>query len=143
GNGGGLKDQTGTIDVATGRDVLFRAGSTTDDGVIENGSGDIHIRAGGSGKLGVDPHLRGNAAIRTRGVVGTDALGQTTVSDGGDITIEAGGDVDAGVGNRWLEPGPVLSADGYRELATAIGLPDDYVPPNFDPIPVVRDGILG
>jgi len=143
GNGGGLKDQRGAIDVAAGRDVLFKAGSTTDDGVIENGSGDIHVRAGGSVRLGVDPNLRGNAAIRTRGVVGTDAQGQTTVTDGGDITIEAGGDVDAGVGNRWLEPGPDLSPDGYRERAAAIGIPDDYVPPNFDPMPVVRDGILG
>src|SRR4029453_17991492 len=72
-----------------------------------------------------------------------DEQGQTTIRDGGSITIEAGGDVDAGVGNRWLEPGPNLSPQGYRDLAKEVGLPEDFEPPDFDPMPVVREGILG
>ena len=143
GNGGGLRNRRGKIDVATGGDVRFRAGSTTRDGVIENGSGDIHVRAGGSVRLVEDPNVRGNAAIRTRGIEGTDANGQTTVGDGGSIVIEAGGDVDAGIGNRWLEPGPNLSPQGYRDLAAELGLSPDFEPPDFDALPVVRDGILG
>ncbi len=88
-------------------------------------------------------NTRGNAAIRTRGVLGTDSQGQTTVTDGGSIVIQAGRDVDAGVGNRWLEPGPNLSPEGYLGFAEELGLPPDFVPPDFDPLPVVRNGILG
>jgi filamentous hemagglutinin family protein len=143
GNGGGLKNQTGAIDVAVGRDVRFRAGSETEDGVIENGSGDIAITAGRDVLLVENVNTRGNAAIRTRGVLRTDSQGQTTVTDGGSIVIQAGRDVDAGVGNRWLEPGPNLSPEGYLGFAEELGLPSDFVPPDFDPLPVVRNGILG
>lgn len=143
GNGGGLKNERGAIDVAAGRDVRFRAGSQTQDGVIENGSGDVRVRAGRDVLLVEDASVRGNAAIRTRGVIGTDAQGRTTVSRGGSVVVEAGRDVDAGVGNRWLEPGSNLSPAGYRELARELGLPDDFAIPDFDPIPVVREGILG
>ena len=143
GNGGGLKNQTGAIDVAVGRDVLFRAGSETEDGVIENGSGDISVTAGRDVLLVENVNTRGNAAIRTRGVLGTDGEGQTTVTDGGNIVIQAGRDVDAGIGNRWLEPGTNLSPAAYIEFGAELGFPPDFVPPNFDPLPVVRDGILG
>jgi hypothetical protein len=146
GDGGGLEDVTGKIDVQVGRDVKFRAGSQTNDGVIQNGSGDISIAAGGSVLLGEGPLVQGNAAIRTVGVMGTDGQGNTTISDGGSITIQAGGDVDAGIGDRWLEPGPSFNK---QSLLTAIGdptqfgLPADYVPPDYDPMPVVQQGILG
>jgi len=150
GNGGGLRDQRGEIDVVAGRDVRFRAGSASADGVIENGSGDIHVRAGGSVKLVEDPNVHGNAAIRTRGIAGTDAQGRPTTSEGGDIVIEAGGDVDAGVGNRWVEPGLNLSPAEYRASYEGIvadnpdlGLPPLGDVPDFDPLPVVSQGILG
>jgi len=153
GNGGGLKDQTGQIDIAIGGDLSFRARRDVDesgnpiDGVIENGSGDISIVAGGSVDLVESPNTSGNAAIRTRGVAGTDAQSQTTISNGGSITIQAGGDVDAGVGNRWLEPGPNFTpqeyADQVAQLPADLAPPPGYAPPSFDPMPVVRAGILG
>jgi len=153
GNGGGLKDETGQIDIAIGGDLSFRARRDVDstgqpiEGVIENGSGDISIVAAGSIHLAESPNTSGNAAIRTRGVAGTDALGQTTISDGGSIFIQVGGDVDAGVGNRWLEPGPPFTAADYADLVSQLppdaGPPPGYAPPNFDPMPVVRQGILG
>lgn len=149
GNGGGLKNKTGAIDVAVGRDVRFRAGSQTQDGVIENGSGRIDVKAGRDVLL-VDGTARGNAAIRTRGVVGTDAQGRPTVSNGGSISIQARRDIDAGVGNRWVEPGLNLTPAAYRQAYLQLvaenpelGLPPDVFASEFDPMPVVADGILG
>jgi filamentous hemagglutinin family protein len=150
GNGGGLKNETGGIDVAVGRDVLFRADSQTQDGVIENGSGRIQVSAGRDVLLVESAASRGNAAIRTRGVRGTNAQGQTTISNGGSIVIQAGRDVDSGLGNRWLEPGlnvtPEAYRRAYRELVAEnpdLGLPPDVVASVFDRMPVVADGILG
>ena len=153
GNGGGLKNQTGAIDVAVGRDVQFRAGSETQDGVIENGSGDIAVTAGRDVSLVENSSTRGNAAIRTRGVLGTDAQGRTTVSDGGSIVIQAGRDVDAGVGNRWLEPGLNLSPAEYRKAYLdlraqvlenpGLELPPEVFASEFDAMPVASEGILG
>jgi len=126
GNGGGLIDQVGSIDVQAGRDVRFSAGSKTTDGVIQNGSGNIRVVAGRSVILTGSAGAQGNAAIRTRGVRGVDAEGNPTQSDGGSVFVQAlTGDVDAGIGNRWLQPGP-LSTD-----------------PGFDVMPVVSQGILG
>lgn len=127
GNGGGLVNRTGDVDVVAGRDVRFTASSTTRDGVIENGSGDIRVVAGRtislSGAQGVD----GNAAIRSRGIVDDSDPDRVTRTDGGSILVHAiEGDVDAGVGNRWLSPGPASSSN-----------------PAADPLPVVRRGILG
>ncbi|HTF36167.1 MAG TPA: filamentous hemagglutinin N-terminal domain-containing protein [Myxococcota bacterium] len=123
GSGGGLRDQTGKIDVQAGRDVRFAAGKTQDS-VIENGSGSIRVVAGGSVILNAEGD--GNAAIRTRGIQDPNNPGQVTRTDGGSILVWAQtGDVDAGNANRWLQPGP------------------DVKNATFDILPVVADGILG
>jgi len=131
GTGGGLKDQTGNIDVEAGRNVSFAAGQTPQDpdSVIETGSGSIRVVAGNSalrpgGQAG-SVILSGNAAIRT--------------TDGGSIVVWAqsdakgkGGNVDAGNANRWIQPGPAVATRGCGDAA---GCPDI--------MPVVADGILG
>src|SRR5262245_28795381 len=160
-----LSNVRGDIDVEVGDSVLFRARQhSARDTVIENGSGDIRITAQNDVRLqpvpapvgAIDPDaaFRGDAAIRTRGVTGTDASGNTTISDGGSITIWAkDGSVDAGLGNRWLEPGPYFGPDD--PFLRLLGFPPA---PDFDGMPVVRaatgdptdfssaafeDGILG
>ncbi len=135
GSGGGLKDVHGNIDVEAGRDVLFHATSQARDSVIENGSGSIRVVAGDSVRLRT-PGDVGNAAIRTRGVK-DDPDFPTTQSRSGDILVYAkNGDVDAGVANRWVQPGPNYGP----EEAAKFGTPDL---PAFDALPVARDGILG
>jgi filamentous hemagglutinin family protein len=137
GTSGGLENVTGRIDVKAGRDVLFVATNQTSDSVIQNGSGPISVVAGGSVRLRSTPQDVGNAAIRTIGVSGTDAAGHATQANGGDILVVAQtGDVDAGVGNRWVEPGPAYSPADL----TSIGQPK---PPPFDVMPVVASHILG
>lgn len=127
GNGGGLVNRTGDVDVVAGRDVRFTAASQTRDGVIENGSGDIRVVAGRTVSLYGGQGVDGNAAIRTRGLVDATDPHRVTRSDGGSILVHAvEGDVDAGVGNRWLSPGPASSTN-----------------PAVDPLPVVRNGVLG
>jgi len=127
GNGGGLVNRTGDVDVVAGRDVRFTASSTTRDGVIENGSGDIRVVAGRDVSLFGGQGVDGNAAIRTRGIVDESNPDRVTRTNGGSILVRATtGDVDAGVGNRWLSPGPASSSN-----------------PAADPLPVVRSGILG
>ena len=124
GTGGGLQDVQGNVDVQAGHDVRFVAGSTTRDSVIESGSGDVSVVAQGSVIL--QGATDGNAAIRTRGLLGTDATGRQTVSDGGNVFVEAvTGDVVTGMGNRWVRPG---SNEAHSTL---------------DPLPVVDEGILG
>jgi filamentous hemagglutinin family protein len=126
GSGGGLKSQRGNVDVEAGRDVRFAAGSKTKDGVIETGSGDIRVVAGRDVLL-KGPGADGNAAIRTRGITDATDPNRITRTGGGNIFVHAiTGDVDAGVGNRWLTPGPASVAN-----------------PNADIMPVVRGGILG
>lgn len=148
GTGGGLRNTVGDIDVEVGGDVQFQsstiaASNTTQqlatDAVIENGSGSIRVVAGGSVLLGSDPTRKTNAAIRTRGVAstytGTDpATGNpvafTQRTNGGALLVHAlglhagTGDVDAGIGNRWLQP--------PRNVNLL-----------FDPLFVVSNGILG
>ncbi|MFO0690570.1 MAG: filamentous hemagglutinin N-terminal domain-containing protein [Myxococcota bacterium] len=127
GNGGGLVNRRGQIDVEVGRDVRFTAASKTRDGVIENGSGDIRVVAGRDVSLYGGTGVEGNAAIRTRGLVDASNPDRVTRTNGGSILVHARtGDVDAGVGNRWLTPGPASSAN-----------------PAADPLPVVKNGILG
>lgn len=135
GNEGGLETTTGDIDVDAGRDVSFLANRRDTDGVIESGSGDIRVVAGRSVMLR-NGAAEGNAAIRTRGVLGTDAQGRTTRSSGGSIFIHAKtGDIDAGRGNRWVEPGSAWTQADYESFG--------YPMPDFDFLPVVREGILG
>jgi filamentous hemagglutinin family protein len=123
GNGGGLQDQTGNIDVEAGRNVSFAAGQTQDS-VIENGSGSIRVVAGGSVLLNAQGD--GNAAIRTRGIQDPSNPNLPSRIDGGSIVVWAQtGDVDAGDANRWLQPGPATKTAG------------------LDIMPVVADGILG
>ena len=130
GSGGGLKDQTGNIDVEAGRDVRFAAG-TKQDSVIENGSGSIRVVAGGSVILNADGN--GNAAIRTVGIQDPNDPNRVTRTDGGSILVWAQtGDVDAGNANRWLQPGPAVSNSAS---VNAPGSPDI--------MPVVANGILG
>ena len=145
----------GDVDVEAGGDVVFEAGRTPGvDTLIQSGSGDVRVVAGGSVLLQRTFGGGGNAAIRTTGVIGTDGEGRTTKSDGGDVLVWAKtGDVDAGVGNRWLEPGPNFLPNGPER--DQFGFPPG---PEFDPIPVVSgenegpanlgnqgasDGILG
>src|SRR5262249_13063759 len=89
GNGGGLLDQYGDIDVVAGRDVRFRAASRTTDGVIENGSGDIRVVAQRSVDLWGGQGVEGNAAIRTRGIVDPTDPDRVTRTDAGDILVHA------------------------------------------------------
>ena len=139
GSDGGLVAERGDIDVEAGRSVRFTASSTLTDGVIENGSGNIRVVAGDSVTLsGRDARgglVDGNAAIRTRGLLGhvdlgtpgctNDPSGCDTRTGGGSIFVQAiRGDVDAGIGNRWLD----------------VGSPN---PDDFDPMPVYHGGILG
>ncbi len=124
GTGGGLQDVRGNVDVQAGGDVRFVAGSTTRDSVIESGSGDVSVVAQGSVIL--QGATNGNAAIRTRGVLGTDSTGRATVSDGGNVFVEAvTGDVITGMADRWVRPGSNVAHS------------------SLDPLPVVDDGILG
>jgi len=138
GNGGGLVDQTGNIDVQAGRNVEFAATqppdpSPTPDSVIQNGSGNIRVVAGGSVLL--NPMGNGNAAIRTRGVQDPN-LTEASRTDGGSILVWAQtGNVDAGNANRWLQPGPYLQSPPQP----VPGVPN----PQFDIMPVVANGILG
>jgi filamentous hemagglutinin family protein len=135
GNGGGLKDKTGKIDVEAGRDVRFAAAppqtpDSTQDSVIENGSGPIRVVAGGSVILNANGN--GDAAIRTVGIQDPNDPNQVTRTDGGSIVVWAqNGDVDAGNANRWLQPGP--------------GIPQANLnaPGSSDVMPVVANGILG
>lgn len=145
----------GDVDVEAGGDVIFEAGRTPGfDTLIESGSGDVRVVAEGSVLLQRTPGSGGNAGIRTRGVIGIDSEGRTTKADGGDVLVWAkSGDVDAGIGNRWLEPGPNFLPNGPER--DQFGFPPG---PEFDPIPVVSgenagpanlgnegagDGILG
>ncbi|HKE09932.1 MAG TPA: filamentous hemagglutinin N-terminal domain-containing protein, partial [Myxococcota bacterium] len=135
GNGGGLKNQTGKIDVEAGRDVRFAAApaltGTTQDAVIENGSGPIRVVAGGS--LILNANGNGDAAIRTVGIQDPNDPNQGgTRTDGGNIVVWAqNGDVDAGNGNRWLQPGP------------GVPVANPNAPGTSDVMPVVANGILG
>jgi filamentous hemagglutinin family protein len=134
GKGGGLKDQTGKIDVEAGRDVRFAAAppppGTTQDAVIENGSGPIRIVAGGSVILNANGN--GDAAIRTIGIQDPNDPNQVTRTDGGSIVVWAqNGNVDAGNGNRWLQPGP------------GVPVASPNAPGTSDVMPVVASGILG
>jgi filamentous hemagglutinin family protein len=141
-----------------GGDVRFEAGRTSGpDTVIESGSGDVSVVAEGSVLLQDGFGGGGHAAIRTRGVAGTDSFGRETRQDGGSILVWAKqGDVDAGIANRWVEPGPGFSPAFYEKLRQEFDLPP--LPPGefFDVLPVVRasetepffgnfgaDGILG
>jgi filamentous hemagglutinin family protein len=137
GNGGGLVDQTGNIDVQAGRNVEFAAGQNQDS-VIQNGSGTIRVVAGGSVLLG--PGGNGNAAIRTQGVQDPN-IPLASRTDGGSILVWAQtGDVDAGNANRWLQPGPYLASPQDPLLSQVL----PYVQnPAFDIMPVVANGILG
>jgi len=139
GSDGGLSAERGDIDVEAGRSVRFAASSTLTDGVIENGSGNIRVVAGDSVTLsGYDARgalVDGNAAIRTRGLLGhvdfgtpgctNDPNGCETRTAGGSVFVQAiRGDVDAGIGNRWLDVGSPNADD-------------------FDPMPAYHGGILG
>lgn|GEM_PF-3946295 len=137
GNGGGLVDQTGNIDVQAGRNVEFAA-AQSQDSVIQNGSGSIRVVAGGSVLL--SPDGPGNAAIRTRGVQDPN-LPLPSRTDGGSILVWAQtGDVDAGNANRWLQPGAYLQSPQNPLLAQLLPYVQD---PTFDIMPVVANGILG
>ena len=99
----------------------------------------MSVVAGGSVLLQRTPGTGGNAAIRTRGVLGTDSEGRITKTDGGDVLVWAkGGNVDAGVGNRWVEPGPSFQANGPERQA--LGIPAG---PDFDPLPIVSPNNAG
>lgn len=132
--GSSLRDTTGDIRVEAGGDVRFTASRTPfTETVIETGSGDVEVVAGGSVLLQPGFGAGGNAAIRTRGVPGVDADGNPTREDGGSILVWAKtGDVDAGLGNRWIEPGPSLQSGGPEDQAVGGALPD------FDATPVVN-----
>jgi filamentous hemagglutinin family protein len=128
-DGASMASIEGDVEVIAGGDVIFDAGRNPGiDTRIESGSGDVRVVAEGSVLLQRTPGTGGNAAIRTRGVYGTDGDGNVTKTDGGSVLVWAkNGDVDAGVGNRWLEPGPAFGPD-------TPGLPSN---PDFDPMPVV------
>src|SRR5262249_21174317 len=158
GDGGGLRNLRGLIDVRAGirgsgrGSVVFSAGDRTQDGVIENGSGAIQVIAEDSVRLRADASRIGNAAIRTRGVPVLDGAGQATQGRerAGDILVVArNGDVDAGVGNRWVEPGPAFDATDPVDVQNVLepifpgGYPVAAQLPAFDPMPVVAEGILG
>jgi len=133
-DGAGMSSIEGDVDVEAGGDVIFEAGRSPGvDTAIESGSGDVRVVAGGSVRLQPTPGSGGNAAIRTRGIYGTDSAGRITKTAGGDVLVWAKtGSVDAGVGNRWIEPGPNFPARGAgRPSGTAQQGPD------FDPVPVV------
>ncbi len=157
-HGSALRNVFGDIDVHAGRDVLFRALRVPgQDTVIENGAGDVFVVADGSVRLqpvvppqGVndaDAAFRGNAAIRTRGVAAVDALGRPTRESGGSVVVWARtGDVDAGVGNRWIASPPGFSSQSPEAQLLGVAFPD------FEKAPVVNalvdgnpgeDGILG
>jgi filamentous hemagglutinin family protein len=140
GDGTAISSVTGDVDVEAGGDVVFEAGRSLGvDTVIESGSGDVRVVAEGSVLLQRTPGSGGNAAIRTRGVLGTDGEGRVTKTDGGDVLVWAkSGDVDAGVANRWVEPGPSFQANGPER--PAFGVPAG---PAFDPLPVVSPSNVG
>ena len=76
-DGAAMSSIEGDVDVEAGGDVVFEAGRTPGiDTVIESGSGDVRVVAQGSVLLQRTPGSGGNAAIRTRGVLGTDARRQ-------------------------------------------------------------------
>ncbi len=133
-DGTAMSSVTGDVDVSAGGDVIFDAGRTPGiDTVIESGSGDVRVVAEGSVLLQRTPGTGGNAAIRTRGVLGTDGQGRVTKTDGGDVLVWAKtGDVDAGVANRWIEPGPSFQAGGPEGANV-----------DFDPVPVVSPSNVG
>lgn len=137
-DGAGMSSIEGDVEVLAGGDVIFDAGRTPGvDTVIESGSGDVRVVAEGSVLLQRTSGMGGNAAIRTRGVYGLDGDGNITKTAGGDVLVWAKtGDVDAGVANRWVEPGPSFLPNGPERLPLPPG-------PPFDPIPVVDSNNQG
>jgi filamentous hemagglutinin family protein len=134
-DGASMSSVEGDVEVIAGGDVIFDAGRSPGvDTTIESGSGDVRVVAGGSVLLQRTPGSGGNAAIRTRGVLGVDGDGNVTKTDGGSVLVWArSGDVDAGAGNRWLEPGPAFSRS----------TPNVPTNPDFDPMPVVSGNNQG
>ena len=126
-DGASMASVEGDVEVIAGGDVIFDAGRTPGvDTVIESGSGDVRVVAEGSVLLQRTSGVGGNAAIRTRGIYGLDADGNVTKADGGNVLVWAKtGDVDAGVANRWLEPGPAFRTSARARPPAEPGLRPD------------------
>ena len=126
----------GDVDVEAGGDVVFEAGRTPGiDTVIESGSGDVRVVAEGSVLLQRTPgqrRQRGDPHARRARHATRD--GDVTKTDGGDVLVWAKtGDVDAGVGNRWVEPGPSFQPNGPERPGSASDGPRVRPDPRREP----------